>query len=153
MIEELVTQGCICLGLQHLSCFLSTFTFPSFLFLLIFWLCHRACGIIVPWLRTKPMPPVLEARSPNQWTAREVLPFFFNNLNSLQVSLTILGGSTGFPLPNEVGCFPYHVKSPTQFFFNRLSPIFQHPPFNFFQYSGHPLFWGYPDALAYDFIL
>ena len=42
--------------------------------------------------------------------------FFFNNLNSLQFSLNILGGNTGFPLPNEVGCFPYHVKSPTQFF-------------------------------------
>lgn len=54
--EELVTQGCICLALQHLSCFLSTFTFPSFLFLLVFWLCHRTCGIIVPWLRTEPMP-------------------------------------------------------------------------------------------------
>ena len=33
-------------------------------------------------------------------------PFFFNNLNSLEFSLTILGGNTGFPLPNEVGCFP-----------------------------------------------
>ena len=31
--------------------------------------------------------------------------FFFNNLNSLEFSLTILDGNTGFPLPNEVGCF------------------------------------------------
>ena len=46
---------------------------------------HMACGILVPWPGIEPMPPALEARSPNHWTTREVLLsvvflfiFFFN---------------------------------------------------------------------------
>ena len=36
-----------------------------------FWLCHMACGILVPRPGIKPMPPAVEAWSPNHWTARE----------------------------------------------------------------------------------
>ena len=35
-----------------------------------------ACGILVPWPGIELMPPVLEARSLNHWTARKVLPSF-----------------------------------------------------------------------------
>ena len=38
----------------------------------LFWLCHMACGILVPQPGTKPTPPALEASSLNSWTAREV---------------------------------------------------------------------------------
>ena len=34
---------------------------------------HRmACGILVPLPGIKPIPPAVEAQSPNHWTAREV---------------------------------------------------------------------------------
>ena len=35
---------------------------------IFFWLCHATC----PWLGTEPVPPAVEARSPNHWTARGV---------------------------------------------------------------------------------
>ena len=33
--------------------------------------CCTACGILVPQPGMEPMPPAVEARSPNHWTARE----------------------------------------------------------------------------------
>ena len=39
---------------------------------LLFWLCHEACGTLVPQPGIEPAPPAVEARSPNHWTAREV---------------------------------------------------------------------------------
>ena len=40
-------------------------------------LCHMAYRIVVPQLGIEPMPPAVEAWSPNHWTAREFpeLPF------------------------------------------------------------------------------
>ena len=40
-------------------------------------LCDMACRIVVPQLGIEPMPPAVEAWSPNHWTAREFpeLPF------------------------------------------------------------------------------
>ena len=34
---------------------------------------HVACRILVPWPATRPVPPEVEAWSPNLWTTREVL--------------------------------------------------------------------------------
>jgi hypothetical protein len=43
-----------------------------FVCLFVFWLCHEACGILVPWSGIEPMTPVVEAGSLNHWTARKV---------------------------------------------------------------------------------
>ena len=40
--------------------------------LFFFWPRSPACGILVPWPGIKPVPPAVEAQSPNQWTASEV---------------------------------------------------------------------------------
>ena len=37
-----------------------------------FWLCHPACGILVPWPGIEPMHPAMEVWSLNHRTAREV---------------------------------------------------------------------------------
>ena len=37
-----------------------------------FWLCPAVCGILVPQPGIETTPPVVEARSLNHWTAREV---------------------------------------------------------------------------------
>ena len=37
-----------------------------------FWPCPTACGILVPRPGIEPVPPAVEARSLNHWTAREV---------------------------------------------------------------------------------
>ena len=39
---------------------------------------HVACRLLVPWPATRPVPPEVEAWSPNLWTTREVLLFFFS---------------------------------------------------------------------------
>ena len=36
-----------------------------------FWPCHAAYGILVPQPGIEPVPPAVEVRSPNHWTARE----------------------------------------------------------------------------------
>lgn len=36
------------------------------------WLCHRACGVLVPWRRIKPVSFTLEAWLLNHWNNREV---------------------------------------------------------------------------------
>ena len=53
----------------------------SFLFFLMvqeilfsYWVSSpRACGILDPGPGIKPVPPAVEAQSPNHWTTREVL--------------------------------------------------------------------------------
>ena len=46
-------------------------------FVVFFWLCHLACGILVPQPGTEPVTPALEVWSLNHWTAREVPCFVF----------------------------------------------------------------------------
>ena len=46
----------------------------------VFWLHHVACGILAPWPGIEPMPPAVEERSPNHWTAKEVPVMAFFNL-------------------------------------------------------------------------
>ena len=46
------------------------FFFFSFFFL--FWPQQEACRILAPQPGIKPVPPAVEAQSPNHWTAREV---------------------------------------------------------------------------------
>ena len=76
---------------EGLSCALSTLmkiiiiifligsirTFLIYLFL--YWPCHAASGILVPWLGIESMPPAVEVWSPNHWTARElpIVEFLF----------------------------------------------------------------------------
>ena len=43
-----------------------------FIYLFIFWPCHTACGILVPWSGIEPLSPAVEVQSFNHWTAREV---------------------------------------------------------------------------------
>ena len=49
--------------------------FFVFVFLFLFWPHRGACGILVPCPEIEPMPPAVEAQSPNHWTTREV-PYF-----------------------------------------------------------------------------
>ena len=37
-----------------------------------FWPCHMTCRILVPQPGIEPMPPAVEAQSPDHWTATEV---------------------------------------------------------------------------------
>ena len=46
------------------------FFFPFSFFL--FWPQQAACRILVPQPMIEPVPPAIEAQSPNHWTAREV---------------------------------------------------------------------------------
>ena len=52
---------------------------PVKLFFFFFWPCHMACKILVPQPGIEPVPPALEAGSPNLWTTREV-PKYFSHL-------------------------------------------------------------------------
>jgi len=45
------------------------------LLLLCFWLHPTACGFLVPWAGTEPVPPAAQIQSLNHLTAKEVLPF------------------------------------------------------------------------------
>ena len=79
-------------GLFHLaSCLQSTLMqhiskYPS-LFPPIFWPCHGACGILVPWPGVKPEPPAVKAQSLKNWTAREVPSIIFSKDCSLLIDL------------------------------------------------------------------
>lgn len=41
-------------------------------FFFFFWPLCMACGTLVPWSRTDPVPPAFEAWTPNHWTTNEV---------------------------------------------------------------------------------
>ena len=62
------------LGFHQLTIVLPNviFTVTSFYFF-IFGLHHVTRGILIPRPRIEPVPHAVEARSPNHWTAREVL--------------------------------------------------------------------------------
>ena len=45
--------------------------------LFLFWPRHLACGILVPQPGVEPRCLAVKERSPNHWTAREFLFFFF----------------------------------------------------------------------------
>ena len=49
----------------------------GFLFHFAFWLCHVACGILVPRPGTEPRATAVKAPSPNHWTARAFPPNIF----------------------------------------------------------------------------
>ena len=51
---------------------------PYFILLINFF-GHVACGILVPRPEIERVPPAVEARSLNHWTAREVPSFLFFN--------------------------------------------------------------------------
>ena len=51
--------------------------FIHFIFNFIFWLHPVTCGILVPRPGIEPVPPAVEARSLNHWTAREVHTLHF----------------------------------------------------------------------------
>lgn len=46
--------------------------FLSFFKVFTFWLHHAACGLLAPGPGIESVPPTLEARGINHWTAREV---------------------------------------------------------------------------------
>ena len=51
----------------------------------VFWLCHVACGILVPPPGLKPEPPAVVVWSLNHWTAREVPGHLSLDLRPTQV--------------------------------------------------------------------
>ena len=51
----------------------------------IFWLCHRACGILVPQPGIENWIPKIKAPSPNHWTASE-----FSMMIHLKISFCLL---------------------------------------------------------------
>jgi len=50
---------------------------------------HRACGILVPQQGIKPMPPAVEAWTPNHWTTREILVAFKCAQNVLKTHIKL----------------------------------------------------------------
>ena len=50
----------------------NSYSFSFFNLLLIFWLCHPICGVLVPPPRAEPTHPELEAWGLNHWTTREM---------------------------------------------------------------------------------
>ena len=57
-----------------------------FFFFFSLWPRYMVCGILVPWQGIEPVPPAVEAQSPNHWTAREVPANSFFQL-AFQLSL------------------------------------------------------------------
>ena len=54
----------LCGSVYEHSLFYSTdLSFLSTIFCCCFWLCHRACGILVPWPRVKTTPPEVHTQS------------------------------------------------------------------------------------------
>ena len=83
------------------------------LFCFVFWPCHAACRILVPWPGIEPMPPAVEAQSLNHWTAREVPDLHFESpfCNFVAVGLweICLASLSLFPkLQNRNGSDPWH---------------------------------------------
>ena len=66
---NIATSAVLCLVFHSISF--------SILFL-SFWPCRVTCRMLVPRPGIEPMPPAVEAQSPNHWTAREFpLSFYF----------------------------------------------------------------------------
>ena len=62
-----------CIGrqiLNHCATTEAPLFFNVYLFI-YFWLCHAACGILVPRAGIEPRPLAVKALSPNHWTSRE----------------------------------------------------------------------------------
>ena len=57
--------------------FSTFFLLPFFFFFKLFWVCHMACGILVPRLGFEPRPTAVKAGRPNNWPANS-LPFSLN---------------------------------------------------------------------------
>ena len=55
------------------------FLSSSFLKLITFWLCHRACGMLVPQPGIELLPTMVEVQSLNHCTTREVPEYGFCN--------------------------------------------------------------------------
>ena len=51
------------------------------LFCFVFWLCHGACGILVPWAGIRPKSLAVKMWNPKHWTTREFLLVFFSHLS------------------------------------------------------------------------
>ena len=86
-------------------------------FFLILWLCHVACGILVPWPGIEPRPSAVKAQSPNHWTTREFLISPSNpdclsehQPNVASCLLDILSDFPGSQLNSSSP--PYHVAPP-----------------------------------------
>ena len=55
------------------------FFFPLFFFFFFFLATRTAFQILVPHLEIEPVPPAVEAQSPNHWTTREFLGEAFSD--------------------------------------------------------------------------
>ena len=66
--QELVPWRSQCTISEHKHSMSTTYLMAVTLF---FNLSHAACGILILQTGTKPMPPALEAKNRNHWTARE----------------------------------------------------------------------------------
>ena len=60
---KLPSLNCFCHAHRFYCCFLVFWGF--------FWPCRTACGILVPQPGIEPVPPAVEAQSPDYWTTRE----------------------------------------------------------------------------------
>ena len=83
----MLVEKLLCRRATELFLIQIVFFFTNFFF---FWLCFTARGILVPQPGIEPVPPAVEARSPNPWTAREVL---------IQIVLKLI--IFGFPANNN----------------------------------------------------
>ena len=51
--------------------------FYFYFYLFIYWQSCAACGILVPQPETEPVPPAVDVRGPNHWTAKEFSTLIF----------------------------------------------------------------------------
>ena len=66
--------------MQKLSDWIQLYTLykrHNAIYLILFFGCIVAHGILVPWLEIGPMLPTMEVWSPNHWTAREIPETYF----------------------------------------------------------------------------
>ena len=75
-------------GLKGSSLHFLIITDLSF-FLSFLWLCHTACGTLVPQPEIEPRPSAVRVQSPNHWTAREFPQqiFFYTEFLSLRLQI------------------------------------------------------------------
>ena len=66
LYEFVKTHQTVLLKRMDFTVYKLYFNIPGF-----FWLCRKACGILVPRPGIEPGPSAVKARSPNHWTARE----------------------------------------------------------------------------------